>query len=149
MSNWTEEQMNPLQESEVEKTNDEKYPAKRHGCVTAWLIFSLIVTGLGAIMGLGFSELIVKLDGVDNIQSTYYIFTGAISLIEGVGLWMIWNKRKWGFHVVVISAMFSGTLAYLTSHEWLSFTSPFINVFLLYMILQIARGNVTAWSQLK
>ncbi len=149
MSNWTEEQMNPLQENEAEIMNEEKYPTKRHGCVTAWLIFSLICSCLGAILYLGFSDLIVKLDGVDNIQSTYYIFTGAIALIEGVGLWMIWNKRKWGFHVVVISAMFSGTLDYLTSHEWLSFTSPFINVFLLYMILQIARGNVTAWSQLK
>lgn len=149
MSNWTDND----NIEQVDKNGDDfhfdKYPAKRHGCVTAWLLFSLIVTALGAIMGLGFSDLIVKLDGVDNIQSSYYIFTGAIALIEGVGLWMIWKKRKWGFHVVVIAAMFSGTLSYLASHEWLSFTSPFINVFLLYMILQIARGNVTAWSQLK
>jgi hypothetical protein len=149
MSNWTDND----NIEQVDKNGDDlhldKYPAKRHGCVTAWLLFSLIVTALAAIMGLGFSDLIVKLDGVDNIQSSYYIFTGAIALIEGVGLWMIWKKRKWGFHVVVIAAMFSGTLSYLASHEWLSFTSPFINVFLLYMILQIARGNVTAWSQLK
>ena len=149
MSNWTDND----NIEQVDKNGDDlhldKYPAKRHGCVTAWLLFSLIVTALGAIMGLGFSDLIVKLDGVDNIQSSYYIFTGAIALIEGVGLWMIWKKRKWGFHVVDIAAMFSGTLSYLASHEWLSFTSPFINVFLLYMILQIARGNVTAWSQLK
>ncbi len=149
MSNWTNEEMNQFQENEAEKLNDEKYPAKRHGCVTAWLVFSLFVTGIGTVFCLGFSDLIVKLDGVDNIQSTYYIFSGVIALIEFLGLWMIWKKRKWGFHVVVISAMFSGTLAYITTHEWLSFTSPFINVFLLYMILQIARGNVTAWSQLK
>lgn len=149
MSNWTDNESKPEIENINEDSNGDKYPAKRHGCVSAWLIFSLVVSGVGAIMGLFFSDLIATLDGTNETQPSYYIFTGAIAVIECAGVWMILKKRKWGFHVVVIAAMFSGTLSYLASHEWLSFTSPFLNVFLLYMILQIARGNVTAWSQLK
>jgi hypothetical protein len=150
MSNWTEDQKNAQIEDLPEVKNEGvEIPAKRHGCVTAWLILGLVVSAIGAIMGLGFSELITQLDGVDYLQPSYYIFTGVIAIVEFIGLLMIWKKRKWGFHVVVIAAMFNGTLGYLVNHEWLSFTTPFLNVFLLYMILQIAKGPHTAWSQLK
>ena len=122
---------------------------RRHGCVVAWLIALIVINAISSFYGITKSEMLVKIDGVDFLNPTYYVWSGYIGLITLGGLFLLYRKRKLGFHLVIISYMFSAALTYWVTKDVVYALTTFIWGLLLYWILQITRDGETAWRQLE
>ena len=150
MENWT---TNEPQNSWENSMNEER-PRRRHGCVTAWLIFGIAANTIG---GLGyillrdmlpeamkqFSE--VKMELTPN----YFLMEGIISLSLVFCFVQLWQWKKLGFHGIILCTMVAATVNYLTYHQWTDFIFSFTGVLIHYLVLQIKIDEQTAWSHLK
>lgn len=151
MENWTEPDHDiKARESENQQNLSPLPPTgRRHGCVVTWLILLIVGNAISSLVSITMSEMMAKMDGVDYLNPPYYEWSGYIGLITLVGTILLYRRRKLGFHLVVISSMFSAALLYLVTREWTDVLLPFVGVTVLYWILQITRDGETAWRQLE
>lgn len=151
MENWTEpDQDIKARESENQQNLSPLPPTgRRHGCVVTWLILLIVGNAISSLVSITMSEMMAKMDGVDYLNPPYYEWSGYIGLITLVGTILLYRRRKLGFHLVVISSMFSAALLYWVTREWTDVLLPFVGVTVLYWILQITRDGETAWRQLE
>lgn len=128
----------------MENLNNQK---QRHGCVTAWLIFMIIVNSLTGISYLFGGEAIAQNfpNGTSNTTLTLLAILGIGNAIFSI-LLLRWMKIGfWGFLVTSIAALIinlSIGLGVLQSIFGLA------GVAILYGVLQIKKNNVPAWDNL-
>lgn len=151
MENWTEPDQDIKAPAPDNHQNITPLPptGRRHGCVVTWLILLIVGNAISSLVSITMSEMMAKMDGVDYLNPPYYEWSGYIGLIALVGTVLLYRKRKLGFHLVVISSMFSAALLFWVTREWTDALVPFIGVAVLYWILQITRDGETAWRQLE
>ncbi len=121
---------------------------KRHGCVTAWLALMIVTNAMTAIAYLFFDDKLFQ--GLENpmSQSTLFLLTctGAANLFFALML-LQWKKWAfWGFgasSVVILIVNMSIGLSFGQSAIGL------IGIVLLFAILQIKEGGVSAWENLE
>lgn len=151
MENWTEPDQDSQAPAPENQQNATPLPptGRRHGCVVTWLILLIVGNAISSLVSITMSEMMAKMDGVDYLNPPYYEWSGYIGLITIAGAILLYRKRKLGFHLVVISSMFSAALLYWVTRQWTDALVPFIGVAVLYWILQITRDGETAWRQLE
>lgn len=151
MENWTESEQSKEQTPAESTPQQPQMPptGRRHGCVVTWLILLIVGNAISSLVSITMSEMMAKMDGVDYLNPPYYEWSGYIGLITIAGTILLYRKRKLGFHLVVISSMFSAALLFWVTRQWTDALVPFIGVAVLYWILQITRDGETAWRQLE
>ncbi len=132
----------------METTNENpNVPKQRHGCVTAWLIFMIVANSLSAGLYLFAKELITKsLPG--EVSAPMIILLGILSIANIVFSVMLFQWKKlgfWGFAVTGVGALIVNLAIGLGVGQSLF---GLAGIAILYGVLQIKQGNVTAWENL-
>ena len=125
---------------------------KRHGCVSAWLIFMIIANAFTALLYLfffdNFMEMLPEesLDQMPDINPIILGVLGVLNLIFAV-LLLKWKKIGfWGFvatSIITLGINLNAGLGIGSSLLGL------IGILLLYGILQIKQDDVSAWNHLE
>jgi hypothetical protein len=121
---------------------------QRHGCVTAWLIFMLIINSLVAVMYLFASNSIASHSPVP-LSGTTVILLGVLSVVNVVFAVMLLQWKKiafWGFAGMSVLMLIINLSLGLGIGQSLF---GFIGLAILYGVLQIKKNGVTAWQNLK
>jgi hypothetical protein len=153
MENWTSSE---TKNNDTNPFDSVEYPEKkkRHGCVTAWFIFGIVVN---LIVGLGYLLLkdmlpqamremgSVKIDLTPN----YFLVEGLVSLILVFCYVQLWQWKKIGFHGMILCTMITASVNFMAEHDWSQFIFSFVGILLQYLILQIKVNGKSAWSLLQ
>lgn len=132
----------------MEILNDEPNREKqRHGCVTAWLIFVIIVNSLVSILYLFAGEFIAKNSEVF-ISETTILLLGLLGLANVVCAILLFSWKKigfWGFLITSVAALAINLNLGLSSGQTFG---GLIGIAILYGILQIKKNDVSTWESL-
>ncbi|MGV9003836.1 hypothetical protein [Flavobacterium sp.] len=121
---------------------------KRHGCLTAWLIFMMIGNALSSLIYFIISPKLLEPQGIVMTKEQMILlgFLGIINLAFCVGLWY-W--KKWAFYGFAIS----GSMMFLTNlnlgTDLVSASLGLVGVLLLFSLLQMKKGEKSGWEQLE
>lgn len=125
---------------------------KRHGCLTAWLIFGLVANILtfglnvvGAFLPQTLGQLGSKLPSEPQWYTLSYCGISAALVVCGIFL-LRW--KKWAFFGFVAISVVAIILHAIGKHSVLSGLSAFINPVIIYLLLQIG-GEHKAWKYLQ
>jgi hypothetical protein len=121
---------------------------KRHGCVTAWLIFMIIANSAVALLYFFAGDYISR--NSPTPVSTGILILLAILGIANVGfavLLLKWNK--WGFWGFILTAVCSLIINLSIGLGVSQSILGLVGIGILYGILQIKQDNVSAWDNLE
>lgn len=121
---------------------------QRHGCVTAWLVFMIVVNSVTALVYLFGSKLIAgKLTGsVPPVFVSLLGIAGVANVIFSVQM-MQWKKS--GFKGFVVSSVCAMAINLLIGVGLIQSLLGLLGIAILYGILQISKDGVSAWDNLK
>lgn len=102
-------------EPEFTPSSGYNYTAReRGGCLTAWLIVSALAAVFAVFVYFQLLSLISENLIVQQRISGAYIFAlGALIVASIVGLWGIWNWKKWGVYLMVFTSLASAALEFM------------------------------------
>ncbi len=149
MENWTSEPIKNAIDN-----NDAPSVLKRHGCVTAWLIFGMVINaivGLGYILMRDLLPQAMKEFSQNRMELTpnYFLTEGLVSLALVFCFVQLWQWKKMGFHGIILCTMITASVNYMANHQLTDFIFSFTGVLVHFMVLQIKINNQSAWSLLK
>ena len=132
----------------METTNENpKVPKQRHGCLTAWLILMIVANSLSAGLYLFAREMLTKsLPG--EVSTPMIILLGICAIGNIIFSVMLFQWMKlgfWGFVVTTAAALIINMSIGLSVGQSLF---GLVGIAILYGVLQIKQGNVTAWENL-
>lgn len=135
--------------------NPNQPPAGRHGCLTAWLIFLMVVNGLFAVSFLfaGKSILHQAAPTAGTAASAAVYAPGILSAIN-VGLAVaVFQYKKWGFWGFIGVAVSAFAVNLLLGAgpiaASLGLVGGIVGVAILYALLNIGDDSTRAWPRLK
>lgn len=123
-------------------------PKQRHGCVTAWIIIMIAGNSITALVYLLASELITE-NLAGNVPTLLIILLGLVGIANVIFSVMLlqWKKSGfWGFCLTSVVALVINTNIGLDITQSLL---GLIGIGVLYGILQIKKGNRSAWENLE
>lgn len=123
-------------------------PKERHGCVTAWLVFAIIVNSLTALVYLFASDVIVK-NLPHEVSQPMILLLGALSVANVVFAFLLLRWKKigfWGFAVSSVAVLAINISIGLSVGQSLLGS---VGLGILYGILQIKQNNSSAWENLE
>lgn len=121
---------------------------QRHGCVTAWLILMIIANAFTGVTYLFLGDA-VSANLANPIADSTLIFLGIMSVLNLVFAIMLFKWKKWAFwgfagtSVVAVGINLSQGLGIANSLLGLA------GLAILFGILQIKQGGVSAWDNLE
>ncbi|MEO6851033.1 MAG: hypothetical protein ABI203_07700 [Mucilaginibacter sp.] len=136
---------------ETEKFPDSDNPdfqptPKRHGCVTAWIIFMIIANSAATLVYMFNANSLAQKTGVSPITIITLIVIGIFNVIFSV---MLLSWKKVGFYGFAISAIAAFIINISIGISPIRSLLGLIGFGILYGILQIKEEGVSAWSYLK
>ena len=128
--------------------NEEIYNKQRHGCLTAWLVLSIVLNSLLAIVYLFAGDIINKnlSHGISTPMLIALALLGAANVVFAV-LLLQWKKLGfWGFIGTSILALIINLNIGLAVGQSLF---GLVGIAILYGVLQIKNNDVSGWSNLQ
>jgi hypothetical protein len=128
--------------------DDVDQPKKtRHGCLTAYLIFMIVVLVPSVALYLFFPAAVQRTNPEIPPGGRFiFALVGAVQIFCMVA---IWRWKKWGFYVFMTFGLLFGAFNAILTGSVLTFLTAPISILLLYGILQIGGPERKAWSQLE
>jgi hypothetical protein len=129
----------PVISQAVQVAQEERARAKRGGCLTAWLIFVLIVNAIvGIISLLDFVGAAVA--GVTNtpIMPLFFLLFGLFGLMDAVGALLLLLWKKIGFYLILASVAAGIICGFLDGQyqtNIIGVFGPLIGVAILYYLI--------------
>ena len=118
---------------------------KRHGCLTAYLIFMMIANTLAIVAYAGFGAAIQKANpGMPDWAMLVLPMFGVLNVVCAIGLFKL---RKWGFWGFVISAAVVFFINIAIGLNILQALFGLVGIAIIYGVLQIG-GENKGWTQL-
>lgn len=143
--------MNNILDDSINEINVET-PKVRHGCVTAWLIFGIIINSIAALVYIIFQDAFMEImrDGIPNGQvAPWMIMTLAIiGLVNVFSCILLFQWKKLGFWMFLGTSIVTLVVNLMMGINIVQCGFGLAGVFLLYVILQIKEKNLTAWEQM-
>lgn len=133
----------------MEPSSEDQITIKqRHGCVTAWIVFMIIVNSITAIVNLFASNLIAENLPV-KVSTPMIILLGVLGMTNAVFAYMLLRWKKWGFYGIVVMSALTLIINLSIGLGIGQSLLGLLGVVLLYGILQMKKDNVTAWDNLE
>lgn len=130
----------------METTNENPHEVKqRHGCVTAWLAMMIIFNALLAVVYLFGGDFVAKnfAGGISKTMLTALALIG----IANVGFSVVlFQWKKWGFFGFVATSIAALVINLSIGLGIAQSVGGLIGVAVLFGILQIKQGTVSAWE---
>ena len=125
---------------------------ERHGCVTAWLWFSIVASVFTVVTMLFGGDLFNSLleETGQETMSKSYIYVSV--LLTGIGVYAYIMLLKWhknGFFLACGLSIIGGLVGYFMIGDIFSLLGAFIGPVILFAILQIQKNGVSAWNHLE
>ena len=122
---------------------------KRHGCVTAWLIFMIIANAGTALVYLFARELIMdNLPGVSD-SPIFMILLSVLGIANVIFAMMLLKWKKIGFFGFIGSSIGAIIVNVSMGLDIVQSVSGLFGIALLYAILQIKENGVSAWDNME
>ncbi len=121
---------------------------KRHGCVSAWLIFMIIGNALTALSYFFMSEIIATSLPVQIPKPMLYLM-GAIAILNVVFSVMLFQWKKLGFYGFVVTSLLAFAMNTYIGISPTQSLFGLLGLGLLYAILQIKENKISAWNHLE
>lgn len=121
---------------------------QRHGCVTAWLIFIIVVNSMVALLYLLGGDLVVE-NFPNDVSTPMIALLGVMSIGNVVFSVMLLRWQKvgfWGFALTSIIALAINLHIGIGMGQSIT---GLIGLGLLYAVLQIRSGDKSAWESLE
>ena len=118
---------------------------QRHGCVTAWLIWTIIGSSFFAIVYI----YMFLFDEPNGISYPKIVLLGIICIVQVISSVLLFQWKKigfWGFIFTSISALIINLSIGIGIGQALA---GLVSIAILYGILQIKKKNVTTWESLE
>jgi len=137
----------PRIESNDDTTFDQSdyHMPQRHGCVTTYLIFGLIINSIIALYYLIAANNLARILNVSLLAVSGLILAGIINTICA---FLLLRYRKIGFYGFALSSICIFALNVYIGNSPLKCTLGIIGVGILYAILQMKKNGVSAWEYL-
>ena len=120
----------------------------RHGCVTAYLIFMIIVNSILAIIYLFAGEIITD-NLAGDVSAGIIIILGLVGIVNVICAVMLFQWKKWGFWgfigTSIVALMINLSIGLGIGQS----VAGLIGIAILYGILQIKKDNVSTWENLE
>ena len=125
--------------------NETELVKERHGCVTTWLVFMIVVNSLIGLVYLFVPESIAEQVPV---KIPIYIFSilGLIGLANVVFSMALFKWKLWGFYGFIVSSLASFIINLLIGIDVIQSVMGLIGIAFLYGVLQIKKNNISAWN---
>lgn len=121
---------------------------QRHGCVTAWLIFMIIVNSLTAVLYLFMGEVISQ-NLPTPIPQPMMVTLAIVSIINFVLAIMLFKWKKWAFWGFVVTSLAAFAINLSVGLGIGQSLFGLAGIAILYGILQIKQKGVTTWEGLE
>jgi hypothetical protein len=118
---------------------------RRHGCLTAYLIFMMVVGVLGAVVYFFAGSFVAQ--GNPEIPPYLRPLFGVVNLLITPAAYALWKWKKWGFWLFVGIALFGATINTYLTRSIITFLMAPTGVLIMYGILHIGKEN-QGWKQL-
>lgn len=121
---------------------------KRGGCLTAWLIFDMVVAAILAVVSL-LAFIGAQSQGYAASVSILFLISALLNIADIIGLAMLFRWKKIGFYIIAAGVICNIPLTFISISQGLSTNyasafTPIIGLGVLYFILK--RTNV--WQHL-
>ena len=120
---------------------------ERHGCVTAWLVVMIVINSITAIIYLFANDFIT--DSLPGNSTIMIILLGLFGIANIVFAVMLLQWKKLGFWGFVLSSAAVLIINLSIGVGIGQSVMGLVGIFILYGILQIKKGNTTAWENLE
>jgi uncharacterized membrane protein YjjP (DUF1212 family) len=129
---------------------------KRHGCLTAWLIYMLIGNSFAALVNLLLSfaintstfKSIAAQQALPNISSVTYLILTVVCIFNVVCTIVLFKWKKWGFYGCLGSAVVAFIINILSGINLVTSLLGLLGLAMLYGVLNIG-GENKAWTRLE
>ncbi|MGI9542679.1 MAG: hypothetical protein ACR2MX_05425 [Cyclobacteriaceae bacterium] len=133
----------------IDSPSQDERPKARHGCVTAWLIFMIVVNSIVAVMYLfNGSAMMAALPDV-NISPSIIMVLGFVGILNVIFAIMLWKWKKLGFWGFIASSLVSFGINMNIGLGIAQSLFGLIGVGLLFAVLQIKQDQVSAWDNME
>ena len=137
---WSQNQKVVEKPAPAQEEEEETPVAERHGCVTTWLWFVIVVNTVASFLLLVF--------GIFDQESFEFvdIIYGLFGIVTVIGAFMILKWLKIGFYMIVISNVLANIIAFAATGDR---PTGLLGLFVLWAVLQIKKNGVSCWKALK
>jgi len=119
---------------------------KRHGCLTAFLIFTLVANAAGALMFLLGGQMLKE--GSPEVSAWTFPVLGVLAALNLVFAIALFKWKKWGFWGFVVTTLAALAVQIPGGYGIGQSLTGLIGVIVLYGVLQIGKEN-KGWPQLE
>lgn len=133
--------------TETSNENGDKVK-KRHGCVTAWLIFMIAGNSIVALIYLFAGDFIAR-NSPTPISTGNLILLAIGAIANVVFASMLFQWKKWGFWGIIISASCAFVINISIGLGVGQCLLGLLGIGILYAVLQIKQDDVSAWENLE
>jgi hypothetical protein len=120
---------------------------QRHGCLTTWLIFTIVVSLAIAVPYFFGSSMLTE--QYPKAPGWGFPALGVVGIVNLVGAIALFKWKKWGFWLFCVSAIATAVLNYVVGLGPVSAVlSGIVGVAILFGVLHIGKTN-KGWPQLE
>ena len=123
----------------------------RHGCLTAWLVFIVITSAVGAVILLSSQSILGEVDSQEALASTpswVLPISIALLLLNIVFTLALFSWKKWGFWGLLANYTASFVIDMSTGTDIGSALLGLLGLAILYGVLQLGEPK-SGWAQLE
>lgn len=121
---------------------------QRHGCLTAWLIYLVLVYSFSTIFYFFKTDEIFKVLGY-KISENMILIRGSLGIFGVIFSIMLLKWVKLGFWGILIISILLFIVQLLNSDRIMSPFFISLCLIILYALLQLKKSNVTGWDNLE
>jgi len=118
---------------------------ERHGCVTAWLIFVIVVN---SIVGILYLISAIGAGMYDTISPTMLLLLTVLSVINVICAVMLLQWKKVGFFGFVGTSIVAFIINLSLGMDTLQALFGLVGIAVLYAVLQIKKDEIKTWDNL-
>ena len=120
---------------------------KRHGCLTDYLIFMIVVLLPSVLLYLFFPDIIARSN--PEIPGWISPFFGLVGITQITCILAIWRWKKWGFYVFLVLGLGFGCFNAWLTGSVITFLMAPIGILIMYGVLHIGGPQRKGWTQLE
>jgi len=141
-----------MDQNDILDDMDQTRAKSRHGCVSASLIFMIIIYALGAMLYFFFYENMMEMmpeESLEQMPDTNPMILGVMSILNLVFAVLLLQWKKIGFWGFVATSIISLGLNISSGLGITSIIGGLVGILILYGILQIPKDEVSTWKHLE
>ncbi len=134
----------------MENLNESNVSPKRHGCITAWLIYLTLANSVFAVMYLFMGDFLMNnLPAPYDISKNQMLVLGAMGLMNVFFAVLLFRWKRIGFWGFVLINIAATIVNFSIGFPRMSVFSSLVGIAILFGLFQIKRDGVAAWKHLK